>query len=414
MSFEVVKGLMTMKVDFVTTTAIAAVLWLIGLWARKKFPVLYNYCIPAPVIGGILFAMIAWALRANTIMAIELNTMLQTPFQLIFFTTIGIAASLSLITRGGSLFVRYLVFGCFLVGILQNLLGVLLANLIGVHPVLGVMAGAVSLAGGPANAMAFGPMAESAGVVGATTVAMTSAVYGILVSGFIGGPLSRWIISYHHVPLETIEDKNLESLQSELDEAKERDVITSNHVVSMLTMILVMMVIGQFVSGWIKSMIGFDLPGYVGGMFVAIIFRNINDHFKMIEMSYKSIDLIGDICLGLFLTIAMMNLKIWELANLALPLLFMLVMQTIFCVAFCVWPLFYICGKNFDSAVIMTGMIGHNLGVAANTVANMDAVCRRYNVWVTKAFIIVPLCGAVLVDVVNIPNIVWFINFFSK
>ena len=182
----------------------------------------------------------------------------------------------------------------------------------------------------------------------------------------------------------------------------------------MITLILVMMVIGGFGAAKVKAVTGFDLPHYVGGMFVAIIFRNINDAVKLVRLSPKSVDLIGDVCLGLFLTLAMMTLKIWELANLALPLMVMLLVQTVFCVAFCVWPLFKMLGGNYDAAVMCAGMIGHNLGVAPNAVANMDAVCRRYGVVVTKAFIIVPLCGAVLVDIVAIPNIVWFINYFAK
>lgn len=414
MELEVVKGVLTLKMDFIATTTIAAILWLLGNWARKVIPSLERYCIPAPVIGGFAFAMLAWFLRDTGLLSFQLNNMLQTPFQLVFFTSIGLAASLSLLMRGGKLFVLYLVVACWLVAVLQNVIGVCMAKVVGIHPVLGVMAGAVSLEGGPGNAAAFGPVAEKLGVVGATTIAITSATYGILVSGFLGGPMARWLINRHDTPIETVEDKQLDALKASLDEERSKDSITTGTVVSMITLILVMMVIGAIGAAKVKAATGFDLPSYVGGMFVAIIFRNINDKYNFIKLSPKSIDLIGDVCLGLFLTLAMMSLKIWELANLALPLLAILAVQTLFILAFCAWPLFKMLGKNYDAAVMCAGMVGHNLGVAPNAVANMDAVCRRYGLVVPKAFIIVPLCGAVLVDIIAIPNILWFINYFAK
>lgn len=414
MDFAIIKGVATLKMNFLATTTVAALLWLFGNWARKALPALEKYCIPAPVIGGFAFAMAAWFLRANNILVFQLDGLLQTPFQLIFFTAIGLAASMSLLLRGGKLFLLYLVVACWLIAILQNVIGVVVANLVGVHPVLGVMAGAVALEGGPGNAAAFGPMAEKLGVMGATTVGITAATYGILVSGFLGGPTARWLIERHKTPIVTVEDLKLNELQATLNEERSQDSITTANVVKMITLILVMMVIGGIGAGKVKEFTGFDLPHYVGGMFMAIIFRNINDAMKVVKLSPKSVDLIGDVCLGLFLTLAMMSLKIWELANLAVPLMIMLLVQTVFCVAFCIWPLFQLLGKNYDAAVMCAGMIGHNLGVAPNAVANMDAVCRRYGVSVTKAFIIVPLCGAVLVDIVAIPNIVWFINYFAK
>ena len=414
MEFAIIKGVATLKLNFLATTTVAALLWLFGNWARRMIPSLEKYCIPAPVIGGFVFAMLAWFLRSGNILVFQLDNLLQTPFQLIFFTAIGLAASLSLLMRGGKLFVLYLVVACWLIAILQNVIGVFVANLLGVHPVLGVMAGAVALEGGPGNAAAFGPMAEKLGVIGATTVGITAATYGILVSGFLGGPTARWLIERHKTPIATAEDLELNALKESLDKERDADSITTPNVVKMITLILVMMVIGAMGAAKVKAVTGFDLPHYVGGMFMAIIFRNVNDAVKLVRLSPKSVDLIGDVCLGLFLTLAMMSLRIWELANLALPLMIMLLAQTVFCVAFCSWPLFAMIGNNYDAAVTCAGMIGHNLGVAPNAVANMDAVCRRYGVVVTKAFIIVPLCGAVLVDIVAIPNIVWFINYFAK
>ena len=414
MNFEMLNNLPLLKLDFLATTTIAAVLLLIGNWLRKVFPSLAKYCIPAAVVGGFGFAVLALVLRETHVLTFKVDTLLQTPFQLLFFTSIGMGGSLSLLMKGGKLFAIYLVIACGLIAVLQNVIGVAMAMATGIHPVLGVMAGAVSLVGGPGNAAAFGPMAEKLGVEGATVVGIASATYGIIASGFIGGPLAKWLIERNKVEIVTGEDKDLEAMQASLKAEREEDSVTSGKVMSMLTLILVMMTLGALGAAKIKAMTGFDLPSYVGAMFMAIIFRNIHDVVPFVKLSYKSIELIADISLGLFLTMAIMSLRIWELYNLALPLLAILVVQTIFVIAFCIYPLFRLLGRNYDSAVMCAGMIGHNLGVAANAVANMDAVCRRYGVVSTKAFIIVPLCGAVLVDIFAIPNIVWFINYFSK
>lgn len=414
MDFDMFNNVPLLKLDFLATTTIAAILLLIGNWLRKVFPPLAKYCIPAAVIGGVGFALLALFFRETNVLNFKVDTMLQTPFQLLFFTSIGVGGSLGLLMKGGKLFAIYLVIACGLIAVLQNVIGVAMAMATGIHPVLGVMAGAVSLVGGPGNAAAFGPMAEKLGVQGATVVGIASATYGIIASGFIGGPLAKWLIERNKVEIVTGEDKDLEAMQASLKAEKEEDSVTSSKVMSMLTLILVMMTLGALGAAKIKAMTGFDLPSYVGAMFMAIIFRNIHDVVPFVKLSYKSIELIADISLGLFLTMAIMSLKIWELYNLALPLLAILVVQTIFVIVFCIYPLFRLLGRNYDSAVMCAGMIGHNLGVAANAVANMDAVCRRYGVVSTKAFIIVPLCGAVLVDIFAIPNIVWFINYFAK
>ena len=412
MNFELVNNIPLLKMDFTTTITLAILLLLFGNWLRKKFTVLNKYCIPAAVLGGFGFAILAAALKSGNVMLFKMDTILQTPLQLAFFTAVGIGGSLSLLKKGGKLFIIYLV-ACWATAIFQNGIGVVLAKALGVHPLLGVMSGAVALEGGPANAAAFGPMAESFGVTGATAVGIASATYGIIAGGILGGPVAKWLIERHKVKIEADDSQELQELQNSINEQKQEKV-TSSDVISMLAMILTMMVLGALLSSKLKAATGFDLPGYVGGMFMAVLFRNINDIKPIIKMNYAAIDLIGDVCLGLFLTLAMMSLKIWELYSLALPLMIMLIVQTIVMVLYCLWPLFQVLGKNYDAAVMCSGMLGHGLGVTANAVADMDAVCKRYGVYSPKAFINVPLCGAVLVDIVGIPCIVWFINFFGR
>ncbi len=181
----------------------------------------------------------------------------------------------------------------------------------------------------------------------------------------------------------------------------------------MMVLVLVVMAIGALVSGKLKAATGFGVPGYVGAMIIALIFRNVNDQIHMIKLNMKDIDLMADVSIGIFLTMAMMTLRIWDLYDLALPLISILVLQTIALTLLAVFVLFRLLGKDYDAAVICAGMMGHGLGATPNAVANMGSVCEHYNVMSYKAFLIVPLCGAVLIDMVGLPCIVWFINYFA-
>lgn len=407
-SFEVVNQVMVMKLDIIATVAIAILLLMFGAWIRRVFPVLARFCIPSAVIGGFTFSLLAWILKETNLMAFKMDTTLQMPFMLAFFTTVGLGGSFGLIKKGGKSLIIYLV-GCWVLAIMQNVVGAGTAFLTGIHPVLGVMAGAVSLEGGMGAASAFGPTAEQLGVQGAFVVAVASATYGLISGGLMGGPLAKWLIERYNLPIETSQE-NLE----ELNEVKEEEAITSDKVMYMLAIILVAMVLGAMGSAKLKDITGFVLPGYVGAMFVAVIIRNFNDVKPVFNMSEKATDLIADVSLGVFLTMAMMSLKIWEISNLAGPLLIILAVQTIFILVYCIYFLFPLLGRNYDAAVMCAGMLGHGLGATPNAIANMGAVSERYGVVSRKAFLIVPLCGAVLIDIVAIPNIVWFINYFAK
>ncbi|SDF67909.1 sodium/glutamate symporter [Sporolituus thermophilus] len=411
MSFELVNKVWVMKLDIVATVAISVLLLMFGSWVRRTFPFFVRFCIPAAVIGGFSFSILAWALKEANLLTFKLDTTLQMPFMIAFFTTVGLGGSLGLIKKGGKSLIIYLV-SCWILAVMQNVVGAGTAMLTGIHPVLGVMAGAVSLEGGMGAASAFGPTAEQLGVQGAFVVAVASATYGLISGGLMGGPLAKWLIERYDLPIETSEE-NLEGLHQAVT-AEQDDPVTSDKVLSMMALILVVMVLGALGSAKIKDATGFVLPGYVGAMFVAVLFRNINDIKPFVKMHDKTVDLIADVSLGIFLTMAMMSLKIWELYSLALPLIIILAVQTVFMFIFCIYFLFPLLGRNYDAAVMCAGMIGHGLGATPNAVANMSAVAERYGVVSRKAFLIVPLCGAVLIDIVGIPNIVWFINYFTK
>ncbi len=410
MGFEIANGVWIMKFDLIGTVALAALLLMFGAWLRKVFPALVRFCIPSAVLGGFAFSLLAWLLKETGLLNFKLDTTLQMPFMIAFFTTVGLGGSFGLIKKGGKELIVYLV-GCWVLAVAQNSIGVATAYMTGIHPVLGVMAGAVSLEGGMGAASAFGPTAEQLGVNGAFVVAVAAATYGLIAGGLFGGPLAKWLIERNNLPIVTQGD-HLEAL-AEINQTEE-SAATSDKVIAMMTVVLIAMVFGAVFSAKIKEWTDFVLPGYVGAMFMAVIFRNFNDAMPVVKLHEKSVDLIADVSLGIFLTMAMMSLKFWELYNLALPLIVILAVQTVFMFLFCVYLLFPLLGRNYDAAVMCAGMIGHGLGATPNAVANMGAVAERFGVVSRKAFLIVPLCGAVLIDIVGIPNIVWFINYFAK
>ena len=410
MGFELINGVWVLKFDLVSTVGLAALLLMFGEFLRRMFPALKRFCIPGAVLGGFAFSILALALKGMDVVTFKLDTTLQLPLMIAFFTTVGLGGSFGLIKKGGKALIIYLV-GCWILAIMQNVVGVATAYMTGIHPLLGVMAGAVSLEGGMGAASAFGPTAEQLGASGAFVVAVAAATYGLISGGLIGGPLAKWLIERHKLPIVTSSD-HLEEL-AEINENHGK-AIDGEKVLTMIALILVCMVLGALGSGKIKELTGFVLPGYVGAMLVAMIFRNINDAAPTVKLHDNSIDMIADVCLGLFLTMAMMSLKIWELSSLALPLIIILAVQTVFMLVYCAFILFPMLGRDYDAAVMCAGMIGHGLGATPNAVANMNAVSQRFGVVSRKAFLIVPLCGAVLIDIVAIPNIVWFINYFGK
>lgn len=412
MGFEVVNNVMVMKLDIVATVAVAVLLLMFGAWIRRVFPVIARFCIPSAVIGGFTFSILAWVLKEANMLTFKMDTTLQMPFMIAFFTTVGLGGSFGLIKKGGKSLIVYLV-GCWVLAVMQNVVGAGTAMLTGIHPVLGVMAGAVSLEGGMGAASAFGPTAEQLGVQGAFVVAVAAATYGLITGGLVGGPLAKWLIEHYNLPIKTSEEKFDDLDELNANTAKP-ETVTSDSLMNMLAIILVAMVLGAMGSNKIKDLTGFVLPGYVGAMFVAVLIRNFNDIKPTFKLNEKTIDLIADVSLGIFLTMAMMSLKIWELANLAGPLLIILAVQTIFMFIYCIYFLFPLLGKDYDAAIMCAGMIGHGLGATPNAIANMGAVTERYGVVSRKAYLIVPLCGAVLIDFVGIPNIVWFINYFTK
>jgi ESS family glutamate:Na+ symporter len=414
MTWETVGGVFKVVLDPLSTMAVAAIFFVVGVTLKRRVAFLRRFCVPTALVGGLMVAFFTLGMHHYGRVSLSFDTALQAPMILAFFAAVGIGGSLSLLARGGGALIVYLV-ACWGVAILQNALGAGLANLFKLHSVLGVMAGAVSLKGGHEAAAVFGPFAESLGVAGAQTVAISSATYGLIASGLLGGPIISWLIDRNK--LEPTPPRNDICKR----QAEETNLIDGFDFFRMLALVLAVMAVGRLVSAWVNGQAqnvwhwgNFFLPDYVGAMFVGVIFRNLNDVLKIVAFHGKAMALISKAASGIFLTMAAMSLRIWDLYDLAVPLIAILLFQTATIAFLALLVLFPILGRDYDAAVMCAGFIGHALGVTPNAVSNMNAVCERCGAVSYKAFLIVPLCSAVLIDLVSIPNIVWFIDYFTR
>ncbi len=397
---------MSFQFDALSTLLLALLCLLLGIYLKNKIQFFEKFCIPSPVIGGFSASIIIWLLYLSNV-EIKFDTALQGPLMIAFFTTVGIGGSYKLLKTGGKALIVYLLV-CWFVALYQNALGAWLASLLDIHPVLGVMAGAVSLEGGHGAAAAFGKVAEGLGVDNATSVAISAATFGLIAGSLLGGPIANYLIQKHKVAIQA------EEIKVDNTHQIKQEGINPTSFIRSLALIVIIMVIGLYLSGVFTDKTGFALPSYVGAMFVAIVFRNINDSIKFVAIKQETIDLIADVSLGIFLTMAMMNMKILQITSVALPLLIILLLQVLALIALTVFVVFRLLGKNYDAAIMCGGLIGHGLGATPNAIANMSSVTEKYKVFSPKAFLIIPLCGAVLIDIVALPWHTWMINFFTK
>jgi ESS family glutamate:Na+ symporter len=409
-----------LSLDLIHTVAFAGIVLFVGYGLCRLIRPLSRYNIPAPVVGGLLVAVIVLIARHYGVTLFKFDTTLQSPLMIAFFTTIGFGASLSLLKVGGpQVLVFFLISTVF--AILQNVLGAGIALGFGLHPLFGVLSGSVTLTGGPATGLAFAPLFEQAGVPGAATIAVAAAMFGITSGGLIGGPIGTLLIDRHKLrkahghpkailpatAAEVIEDKLIEpKAEAPVGEDQESYVLLKNLVV-----LLVAMWIGSWLSQWFKSL-GFTLPAYIGAMFVGAIIRNFDDFTKAIGLSQRTLDDLGHVALSLFLVLALMTLKLWELAGLFLPLVVILIAQVAMIALACFWPLFQLMGKDYDSAVMSGGFCGFMLGTTANSMAIMKALVDRYG-RAPRAFLVVPMVGAFFIDFANALLITIFLNIFK-
>jgi ESS family glutamate:Na+ symporter len=396
--------LATVTLDLVQTVAFAGLILFLGYGLKRLIPALARYNIPAPVAGGLPVAALFAVGYAIDWRPLAFDTTLQTPLQNTFFASVGFGASVLLLKRGGPL-VLIMMIVASLVAALQNVLGAGVAYLLGEHPLMGVLAGSVTLTGGPATGLAFAPLFEQAGVPGASTLAVSAAMVGIVAGGLMGGPIGTYLLERHprQVPV-AVADGTLENIAEEqfTEPAVAAPPGEDVEAYALLKHLVVMMTAvgaGVWVSAGLQSL-GWTLPAYIGAMIVAAVLRNIDDVTGLVGMSQRTIDDLGTVALALFLVMALMTLRLWELAGVVIPLLVILFCQVLFVAAICVLAIPRLMGKDYDAVVMSSGFCGFMLGTTANAVANMGALVERYGP-APKAYLVVPLVGAFGIDFVN-------------
>lgn len=396
-----------LKLDLINTVAFGGAVLFVGHGLRRLFPPLARYNIPAPVAGGLVVALAVLAARARGVELVTFDTRLQASFQIAFFTTIGFGASVAMLKAGGPQVALLLLVSGALAAV-QNAVGIALAAPLGMPPLFGVLNGSVTLAGGPATALAFAPVFEKAGVPGAATVGMAAATVGIVAAGLLGGPIGTILIERHRLRGSV---EHLAASPAGAAPAAAGARGTSEALLKTVVAILIAMWLGTGVSAAITS-IGVTLPAYIGAMLAAAIIRNLDDATGIVGLSPAMIEHVGAVALSLFLALAMMTLRLWELAGLAIPMVVILAAQIALVAAVCFWPVFAIMGRDYESAVLDAGFCGFMLGITANAMANMEALVERYGP-APRAFLVVPMVGAFFIDFINAILITFCLNIWA-
>lgn len=389
------------------TLAIAILAIYLGEFLRKKIPAIKKYCIPAAVVGGTIFSIITCILYVTNVVAFSFDySTMNTFFYNVFFAASGCAASLALLKKGGKLVLIFSVLAAVLAA-LQNALALGVGTAMGMNPLVALMAGSTPLTGGHGNAASFGPIAESMGGTGAVEVAVAAATFGLIAGCMIGGPMGRRLIRKNQL------DKNYKGADGEaLEEVSSvKALVSSERAFKAAYILLLACGLGQTLFKVFKILLpSVNLPIHVMCMLGGIIARMILDGTKKgDEALYETIDIIGEISLAIFVSLSIITMKLWQLAELALPLITILVLQLILIYFFCTVITYRLCGKNYDAAIIATGHSGFGLGAVPVSMATMTAVCNEYH-YSKLAFFVVPLIGGFISNLTNATIITTFLN----
>ncbi len=396
---------MTLQFDMYQTVAIAVLVWALGVFLKKQFKFLDTFCIPAPVVGGVIFSLLVTIFKDIAFKEISFDGTLQMFFMMIFFTTIGFTANIRLLKKGGIQVVTFLGVASLLV-VLQNSLGISIGKLFDLNPLISLSASSVPMVGGHGTSGAFGPLFESFGATGATTVAMASATFGLVMGSLIGGPIARRRINMYNL------HSDKEDLELSLDHGNtEVKSLSKDDMLIGFAQIFLALGVGTIMSK-ILGMTGMAFPVYIGSMFGAAIIKNLAEYSGKFATRDEEIGIIGDIMLTFFLVMALMTLKLWQLADLALPLITILAGQTVLTAAVAYFVCFRVMGSDYEAAVMSAGMCGFGMGATPNAMANMNALAHKFGP-APRAFFILPIVGSLFIDFVNASMITFFMNIFK-
>ena len=402
-------GMTTIGLNMYLAAGLAALLFWLGNWTVDKVRFLKEKCIPSPLVGGLYFAIVNTILTASGVLSISFNDTLQSFFMLVFFCTVGFTVSIPILKSGGKNIIIMLLLATVMT-FLQNFLGGGLMAAFGQDPRLGVAAGSTALIGGPGTAAAFGATMDAPFDKGGynmggtgTIVGVTAAVFGLVMGSIMSGPTAY----------RRIKQFNLKSSEAALEGGEDGETFstTSGAFTHAAMLLAVAIGIGQLVSVGLKAATGITLPGYIGAMLVAACMRNINDA-RGKKFPGEEIDTVGGLSLNLFLAMAMMGLKLWQLVDLALPLIVALLAQIVLMYLFSYYVVFNVMGKNYNAAVQTAGFIGFAMGATSNAMANMQAITKQYGP-AREAYFVIPMVGGLFIDFINAAVITGFLNWWT-
>ena len=429
METQMINGVLTLKVDMIQSAALGVIMYYFGVWVRSQIPVLVRLSVPAPAIGGLLIAFLVAFLQSKKILGVTFDGTIQSVLMVMFFCTVGMNASYKLLLKGGLMIAGFWAVAT-LVAVLQNIAGVSIAKIFGLDPLMGIIGGSVTMIGGLGTAGAFGPLFENEwGVKGAAAAGIACATFGMVAGSLLGGPLAEWIIKTHKIqtPHAAVVEGVSRPRHKEEDESyheevaamtqdgtahieEEEPVVSGPHLMKNLSWIIIAMGIGAAISLYLKKS-GITLPGYLGAMMAAVVIRNIGDATKAYEIDTKAVGMISDISLAVFVTMAINSLKLWQLIDLAIPLLIMMVAQCALLLLMAYFLVFWLFGRDYDATVMAAGLMGFGLGATPNALVNMQAVSAKYG-YAARAFFVVPIVGAFLIDFTNATAITFISSFF--
>ena len=419
----------SIELDMIQTAGIGALALIVGMVLTRRVAFLQKFCVPSPVSGGIIFSLITLMLYGWFDVVVSFDGTLKDVFMLAFFTSVGFQSDLKVLKQGGRLLIIMLTLLVVIIA-MQNLMPMGIARLMGVDPLIGMASGSISMTGGHGTAAGFASVLEGMGLSGAGTIGMAAATFGLISGSMIGGPLAERIIrkKLTHEQIQQQDDDDVDPAMAgiESDEAsptgRAKRVSTNEqefqqYAKASYCIILVMG--GGTILSWLFAKTGITFPTYFGALILAAIVRNTLGSVsykrngkrvkaeKLLDM--ERIISVGNICLSLFLGMAMISLKLWELQSLALPLIVILVSQVLMMALFAYIVAFPLLGRDYDAAVLCAGICGFGLGATPNAMANMSAVCYKYH-YTVKPFLIVPIIGAMFADLINTGIISIFLN----
>lgn len=417
MSFLYENGMWMIGTDAVTALAIAMCFLMMGYVLRRKIPFLDTCCLPAAVVGGLLFSMITLVLHNANLAEVSLDTTFQGPAMVAFFTCIGLGGDFKILKKGGKLLLVYWLFIAIIV-LVQSLIPIAVSQITHFDPVYAVLAGTTTMVGGHGNGGSFGTTAEQFGYAAGNTVGLACATFGMIGGALTGGPFARRMIEKYQLEPN---NEDVDFAREQAENCRKEGPLSLEVVLKHVTFLVIVMAIGtvlaKYATNAISNLLGgsmtITLPDYVGGMVLAIILRNVDEKFHFVNLNHSLVERMNDIMISVYLALAMCSMKLWQLASLFIPLLLILFLQVLFDLVytrFMVFPtLKKVGGSAYDAAVMCSGFLGHTLGATPNAISNMSTVTEKYGPSRT-AMLIVPPTGSFLADVVSIPTIVIFFN----